>query len=115
MMHQDGLQVGIAIVLSRLVMLVIRMERGHFFQPSVNIFDQTFFIVVHVDAGCNVHGRDQSKPILDPAGFYNFFHLGSNVDVGAVLLGIERQIFGVKFHYAFLVYLEAQREIPTGS
>ena len=67
-------------------------------QPFVNVLDQPALIVIHINAGRNMHGGNQRHAVGHAAGMNNLFHLRRNVDVFAMLLGVEGEIFRMKFH-----------------
>src|SRR5579862_2205299 len=56
MMDEERLQMGVAIVLAGLVMLVSFSKRSQMLEPLISIFDQSTFIVVDVDARGDMHG-----------------------------------------------------------
>ena len=98
MMDEYGLQMRIAVVLAGLMVEIIFLERRELFQPPVDVLDQPFLVVIHVNAGRDVHGRNQCQSVRDAARVDNLFYLRRDVDVFAVLLGVEGQILSVKFH-----------------
>jgi hypothetical protein len=89
---------GIAVVFACLVVQVGLAKRGQLFEPLVNIVNQAVFVVVHENAGGDVHGRDQRHAVGHATGLYDLLHLRCDVNVFAVLFGVESQIFSVKFH-----------------
>src|ERR1041385_3959172 len=59
MMDEQRLQVRIAVVLARFMMLVILTEWGKVLKPLINVLDQTAFVVVNIYSGGDVHRRNQ--------------------------------------------------------
>jgi hypothetical protein len=41
--------------------------RGEFLEPGGDVFDQAVFVVVDVDGGGDVHGRDEAEAVDDAA------------------------------------------------
>src|SRR5581483_9098960 len=66
------------------------------------IRDETVFCVIHPDAGGNVHGGNEYESFADPAFLEDFLHVGSYIDIFAVLRGLKSQIFRVRFHSAII-------------
>src|SRR6185295_9676758 len=86
------------VVFAGVVMLVSFVKGSQAFQPLVDVLDQAALVVGYIVSGGNVHGGNQYHPLL-PAGFlHNRLNLGGDVDVLAMLLGMEVQVFGVYFH-----------------
>jgi len=98
MVNQQALQVRIAVRLAGAVMAVILAKRRQFFQPLVDVRQQSVFGVVDPNARRNVHGRNQNHAVADSALFESGVHLLGNVDVLAMLFGVENEMFGVKAH-----------------
>src|SRR5271165_6171707 len=69
------------------------------FEPLVDVFDQSALVVVHVNSGRDVHGRNQHHAFLDLALAHDFFHLRRNVHVGAMRLGMKLQILCQCLHF----------------
>src|ERR1700722_16094010 len=97
-MHDQALQVRIAIRLPGAMVLVVLAKRRQFLQPFVDVAQQAVFSVVYPDAGRNMHGRNQDHAFSNSALLQRGIHLACDVDVLAMLLGLELQIFGVKSH-----------------
>lgn len=97
MMNEQCFEMGIAIILASLVMFVVFFERSEMVKPLVNVLDQSGFIVVYVNAGGDVHGGDQCHAFFDPTLFDHGFHLGRDVDVLAMFLGVKGQVFSGYF------------------
>src|SRR5207302_6170824 len=103
MMDQQRLQVGIAVILTGLMMLVVLAKRSQMLQPLVDVFDQAALIVVDVDARSNVHGRNQHHALPHSALGDDLFYLRRDVYVGSVRLGMKLQIFSKGLHSEFLI------------
>src|SRR5437016_6325112 len=64
-MNDQRFEVSVSIVFAGLVMLVILPEGSERFQPLVDVFDQAAFIVVDVDSGSDVHGRNEDHAVFN--------------------------------------------------
>lgn len=98
MMHQHGFEVGIAIGLSRPVVLVSRVGGGELFQPAFNVLDQSFLVIVDVHSGRDVHRADQGQTLLNFTLAYGLFNLWSNVHILMLMESVEGEVFGMGFH-----------------
>src|SRR5271157_1208241 len=67
MVHQQALQVRIAVALAGAVMAVVLAEWRQLFEPLVDIGDQPVFRVVDIHARCDMHGGYQNHALLDAA------------------------------------------------
>ena len=81
-MNEQGLQVRIPVVFAGVVMFVVFAEGCQLLQPLIDVFDQPTLVVIHIDAGRDVHGRNQHHAFLDAALAQDLLHLGRDVDVG---------------------------------
>jgi hypothetical protein len=99
-MNEQCLEMRIAVGFAGIVMVIILAKRSELFEPFVDVFDQAGFVVIHVNAGCNVHRRNQHHAFLDPTLLDDGFDLGRDVDVLAMLARVELQIFGVEFQFS---------------
>ena len=88
----------IAVGFTRAMVPVILPEGGEFLEPFIDIRDQAVFRIINPDARRYVHGRDQNHAIADAAFRERAFHLRSDVNVFAVLVGTERQMLSMKRH-----------------
>src|ERR1700730_16859156 len=79
-------------------MLVSRPRRRQLLQPRSDILDQPIFIVIHIDRRGNMHRRNKTQPILNPAAPHNLLHLRSDMDHLIPLVSMESQIFGMCFY-----------------
>jgi hypothetical protein len=59
---------------------------------------ESAFVVVDEDAGRDVHGVDQAKTFLDPAGTEALFDLRGDVEEPAARGDFEPEFFAVGFH-----------------
>ena len=91
---------AVSVRFARLVMPVFLTKRTEFLKPFVNILDQSLFCVVDIDAGCNMHGRNERDTFLDSAFCDEVFDFFCDVKVLAVFLGLKPKVFGVDFHVA---------------
>src|ERR1039457_4081999 len=67
MVHQQALQVRIAVGFAGAVMAVVLAERRQLFEPLVDIGDQPVFRVVDIHARSDMHGGYQNHALLDTA------------------------------------------------
>src|ERR1700677_4182224 len=88
----------ITVGLACAVMAIILAVRRQFLQPFVDVGQQAIFSVVYPDTGRDVHGRNQDHAFSNSAFLERGVHFDGDVDVLAVLLGLELQIFGVESH-----------------
>ncbi len=68
---------------------ILLAKRRQLFQPLVNILNKASFVVIHVHSGGNVHRRNQRHAVGDSAVLDDLLHLRRNVDVLAMLFGVE--------------------------
>ena len=97
-MYQQSFQMRIAVVLASVVMFVVFAEGRQFFQPLINVFDQSALVVIHIDSRRDVHGGNQHDSILNARFLEDGFDLRRDVNVSALGLCMKRQIFGVDLH-----------------
>src|ERR1035437_9433511 len=105
MMHQQALQVRIAVGFAGAVMAVVLAERRQFFEPFVDIGDQPVFRVVDIHARSDMHGGYQNHALLDAALAQGAFHLRSHVDVLPVFRRLESEILRIEPHTAIIQLL----------
>src|SRR5262245_53587852 len=98
LMHEQTLQVRVAVIFAGLVMAVVLAKRSQLFQPLINVLYEPRLMIVHVHGSCDVHGGNKRQALFHAALTHRGFHLGSDVDVFAMILGIEGQVVGVGFH-----------------
>lgn len=65
-------------------------------------FDQAFLVVIHIDSGGNVHGRDEAEAIGNPAPADDGFHLRSQVNHLVPLFRVQGQVLGMRLHLRHL-------------
>ena len=88
---------GIAIGLTGTMMPVILAKRSQFFQPLVDILDQSVFSIIDIDARGDMHGGNENHPLADPA-------LRSAASICGVILMysrcflVESKVFCVEVH-----------------
>src|ERR1700686_739320 len=102
MMNKQRLEVRVSIFFASLMMLIILAKRSQRFEPLVNVFDQSAFVVVDVDSGSNVHGGDEDHAVSNPRLLERGLDLRGQVDIGALGFGVQGYVFGVKFHGSIL-------------
>src|SRR5882762_7772283 len=85
-MDEQSLQMGIPVVFAGVMMLVVLSEGRKVLQPLVDVLDQPALVVVHVNAGGDVHGGNEDHAFGDTAVADGALNLRSDVDVLAVLL-----------------------------
>lgn len=91
---------GIPVRLPGVVMFIVVTIRRKLLQPSVDIFDQPRFVVIDVNAGGNVHGRDQDHALFYSAAFDNGFDLRRDVYILPMFARMKRKVFSVGLHLA---------------
>jgi hypothetical protein len=90
---------GVAVILSRLVVLVIRIDRRQFFEPLINVRNQPILVIVKLNARGDLHGGYQ-HPAFHFALTHNCFNLGCEMNVSPVGTRVKFQIFGVGLHWS---------------
>lgn len=99
LVHQQTLQMRIAIVLSRLMMFIVLAEGRQLLKPLVDVLNESRFVVIDVDRGGDVHGRDEGQPLLHSTFCDRRFDLRRDVDVVAMLLGVKFEVLGMRLHW----------------
>ncbi len=100
MVQQQGLQVRVGVVLPGLMMAVIGACGGEPFQPLFDVGNQATLMIVDIDGGGDVHGRDKAKAIADAAAGNDFLKLRRDVDDLLPLSGVEDQILRVRLQHS---------------
>src|SRR6185437_2332951 len=67
-------------------------------QPFVDVLYEAGFVVVYIDGSGDVHGGDERQSFLHAALAHGGFYLRRDVNVVAMFLGVELQVFGVCLH-----------------
>ena len=67
-------------------MLVIGAGGGKLLKPFADVLNQAAFVVVDVDGGGDVHGRDEAQAVADAAAVDDLLDLVGDVDHLAALL-----------------------------
>src|SRR6185369_1547076 len=80
------------------MVLVVLVERRQALKPLVDVCDQSFFVIVDVDSGSNVHSRHQHHAFFHSALTHDGLDLRRDVDVLAMLLRVESEVLGRNFH-----------------
>ncbi len=99
--HQQRLEVRVAVVLAGPVMLVVDgfaavvVLGREVLEPLPDVAVQAALVVVDEDARRDVHRADAPQPVLDAALVDDPLHRGRQMDELALLLGVERQVLGV--------------------
>src|SRR5580698_550972 len=108
----------VTVVFASFVMLIVLAKRSQMLQPLVDILDQSALIIVHVDAGRDVHGGDEHHALLNAALGNDFGDLRSDVHVSPAGLRVEFKVLGERFHSivvpprAALLLLSPSQSIP---
>ena len=102
-MYDQALKVRIAVGFARAMVPVILAERGQLFEPLVDVLDETVLRIVDIDACRNMHGGHEDHALVDAAFRQRRLDLRGDVDVFAVLLRTERQIFGMEASYSAII------------
>ena len=98
MVEEKGFEVSVGVVFAGLVVLVIGALGGELFEPLADVFDEAALVVIDVDGGGDVHGRDEAEAVTDAAAADDGLDLVSDVDHLFALAGVEGEVFGVGFH-----------------
>ncbi len=69
--QQQRLEMRVAVVLAGLVVLVVGTRRGQFLEPFADVLNEPALMIVHVNGGRNVHGRDKAEAIFHAAAANN--------------------------------------------
>jgi hypothetical protein len=96
--NDERLEVRVSVIFAGLVMLVVAVEGSQFFEPLVDVFDQAGLVVIDVNAGGDVHGRDQDHTVFNAGLFEDALNLRREVNVGSLGFRVQRDVFGVEFH-----------------
>jgi len=90
--------VGVGIVLSGLVVLVAGVAGGEVLEPLADVVDESGLVVVDVDGGGDVHGRDEAEAVVDTGFADDGFNLGRDVDHLVAGFGFVGEVLGVDLH-----------------
>lgn len=74
--------------------------RGEFLQPDIVIVQQAVLGVVDIDAGRDVHGVDEAKPLLHAALAHELGDGVGDVEIIPPMRRLEPEMFGEVFHSA---------------
>src|SRR5437764_833982 len=88
----------IAVIFSGFMVAIVLSKWCQFFEPFVDVLNQTRLIVIYIDGCSDVHCRDQGQTFFYAAFPYGSLYLRSNVDVVSMLFGVELQVFSMRFH-----------------
>jgi len=99
----------IAVGFAGAMVFVVLVVRRELFEPRVDVVNQTVFVIVHVDAGGDVHGGDEDDAVLHAGLAQDLLDLRRDVDILAMLLRVEREVFGVRSHVGEIVEAQAAR------
>src|SRR5258706_3125585 len=89
---------GIPVGFPRVMVSVVLAEGRESFQPLVDVLDQPALVVVDVNAGGDVHGGNEDHAFGDAALSGGALPLRRGVDILAVLLALEGQVFRLKIN-----------------
>lgn len=112
MVHQQALEMGVAVIFACPVMAVLGAKGRELLQPLVNIFDETGFIVIHINSGGDVHGSNQRHAFFDSAFFHRRLHLRRDVNILAMFPGIEGEVLGKGLHEIGIPQTKTARSQP---
>lgn len=101
-MQEKRFEVSIAVILAGPVVLIIGSRWGKFLEPFADVLDQADFEVIHVNRGCDVHGRNEAQAVFYSAAFHNLLHLVGDVHHFLALARFKSQIFCVALHARLL-------------
>src|SRR6185437_13756966 len=96
--HQQALQMRIAIGLAGAVVLVVGLEWGEALEPGINIGQQALLGIVDPNAGGDVHRRNQRHAFAHARLPHLLGHPIRDVEVLARARGVEGEVSGVGFH-----------------
>ena len=88
--YQEAFEVRIAVRLAGAVVAVVAAERGKFFEPLVDVGEETVLSVIDPNSGGDVHGGDEDHALLHAALAQDLLHLWSDIDVLSMLSSLER-------------------------
>jgi hypothetical protein len=91
---------GVAVRLSRPVVVVLFSKGSKLFEPFVDVLDEAVFGVIYIDTGSDVHGRNEDHSFLNAAFGQRRLDLGRDVYVFPVVFSPEIQVLRVKVHNA---------------
>jgi hypothetical protein len=101
--HNGAFQMGVGVVFVS-VMLVPGV--GFFgrkpFEPDLKVMMQAGFVVVDKNAGGNMHGIAQQKPLRNAAFRKTLLDLRSNIDKLTPLRSLKPEFFSIAFHIFIL-------------
>ena len=98
MVEEQRLEVGVGVVLAGPVVLVAGPAGRELFQPEADVFDEAVLVVVDVDGGGDVHGRDEAEAVSDAAARDDRLDFAGDVDHFILGRGVEGEVFGVGLH-----------------
>ena len=90
----------IRIIFARVIVPVLadRFVRSHALQEIVVIFQESWFVIIDINACGDVHRVHQAQAFFHPALFHRRFDLWRDVDVCASSPGFECQLFTIGVH-----------------
>lgn len=88
----------IAVVFACFMVFVFLAKGRKVLQPLVNVFDQSGFVVVHINAGSNVHRGNEDHAFAHAALADDLLHLRRDVYIGPVRLGVKFKVFRERLH-----------------
>ena len=97
MVQQQRLEMRVGVVLAGAVMLVSGPRGRELFEPRGDVLDEAVLVVVDVDGGGDVHGRDEAETVDDAAALDDRLHLRRQVHHLVALLRGQRHVLGVGF------------------
>src|SRR5262245_20429718 len=89
----------VGVVLARLVMAVVARRRQAV-EPLDELLLQAALLVVHPDAGRDVHGGHETEPLDDSRRRHDLRYALGDVDELAACARVEPEVLGVRAHHA---------------
>jgi hypothetical protein len=96
--HEHRLEVRVAVVFARQVVAIGGPRGRELLQPLPDVGVQAALVVVHEHTGRDVHRADQHEPLGHAALGEDWLEHRREVDELALLLGVEREVLGVRSH-----------------
>ncbi len=100
-MQQEVFEVGIAVVLSCLVMAIAGIYGCQLLCPFHDVAVEARFLVLDDNRSCEMHGGYQGQPFLDSAFTNDAFNIVGDGDDIFACFGVEGEVSGMGFHVTF--------------
>ena len=96
--HDLTLDMGIAVILAGLVMLIRCLVRSQALQKRIVVPQQSGLIIVDIDTGRDMHGVDQDQSFPHAALLHHRLDLRRDVEIGPARGRLKPQFFPKGFH-----------------